>query len=235
MTYSIISNDHGRSATADRDEYKVKTIIFGALLSVSLAAHCENLQPLKDLAASGDARAQFALAFMYDKGEGTSRDYAAAAKWYLAAAEQGIVYAQYQLGQMYELGRGVAEDRKQAVSWYRAAAEQGFTKAQYKLGDSYALGLGVPQDHKLSAMWFRRAAERGYADAQYRLGMSYAHGEHGVPQDYIRAHMWLSLAANQRLAAGRQARDLIEQDMTPVQLAESRRLQTEKITTRIEK
>lgn len=201
-------------------------IILVALISLAPNAYSDNLRSLKILAENGDARAQFALAFMYDKGEDVTQDYAAAAKWYRGAARQGIAFAQYRLGQLYERGQGVSQDHQQAVGWYRKAAEQGFARAQYKLGDSYAHGLGVHQDHKESANWFRRAAERGYADAQYRLGMSYAHGQHGVPKDEIRAHMWLSLAADQHLAEGKQARDLIEQDMTWTQLAESQRLQS---------
>lgn len=200
-------------------------LILVALISLSLNAHSDNLWSLKTLAESGDAQAQFALAFMYDKGESIRRDYAAAAKWYRSAARQGIAFAQYRLGQLYELGQGVSRDREQAVELYREAADQGFSKAQYKLGDSYAHGLGVQQSHEESAKWFRKAAERGYADAQYRLGVSYAHGQQGVPHDHIQAHMWLSLAADQHLAEGKQARDLIEQEMTAMQLAESQRLQ----------
>ncbi len=206
---------------------KINTIIVIALISHSLIAECGDLRPLKTLAESGDARAQFALAFMYDTGEDVAQDYAEAAKWYRSAASQGIAFAQYRLGRLYELGRGMPQDRTQSAEWYRRAAEQDVAKAQYKLGEYYANGFGLEQDHKVSANWFRKAAERGYADAQYRLGMSYAHGQAGVPQDHIRAHMWLSLAADQRLAEGTQARELIEQEMTSMQLAESRRLQTE--------
>lgn len=221
----IFSNSHRTPLDAALNQIKVKTIILVALLSLSPAAHCDNLGALKTLAENGNAQAQFALAFMYDKGEDVAQDYSEAARWYRGASRQGIAFAQYRLGQLYELGQGLPTDRKQAVDWYRKAAEQGFAKAQYKLGDSYALGLGVRQDHQVSAKWFREAAERGYADAQYRLGMSYAHGREGVPQDHVQAHMWLSLAADQRLAEGRQALALIEQEMTSTQIVASRRLQ----------
>ncbi len=40
--------------------------------------------------------------------------------------------------------------------------------------------------------WFRKAAEQGIAGAQSELGAFYANG-HGVPQDYIQAHLWFNL------------------------------------------
>ena len=39
----------------------------------------------------------------------------------------------------------------------------------------------------------------GFADAQYNLGIMYANGR-GIPQDYVQAHMWLNLAADQGYA-----------------------------------
>lgn len=38
---------------------------------------------------------------------------------------------------------------------------------------------------------FRLAAAQGKASAQYSLGLMYSLG-HGVPQDYVRSHMWLT-------------------------------------------
>ena len=58
-------------------------------------------------AGQGDAAAQSALALMLYNGEGTERDFAAAAAWYLKAAEQGEADAQFALGELYESGEGV--------------------------------------------------------------------------------------------------------------------------------
>lgn len=38
-------------------------------------------------------------------------------------------------------------------------------------------------------------ALNGNADAQYKLGVMYAEGQ-GVTQDYVRAHMWMNIAAS---------------------------------------
>jgi TPR repeat protein len=42
--------------------------------------------------------------------------------------------------------------------------------------------------------WFRMAAEQGHAGAQCILGISYSIGQ-GVPQDYLLAYFWTSLAS----------------------------------------
>lgn len=77
------------------------------------------------------------------------------------------------------------------------------------------------------------AGEQGYAPAQNRLGWAYSYGE-GVPKDYVKAHMWLSLAweANkvQRIIAygsTDEMRDYIEGFMTPAQIAGAQKLARE--------
>ena len=41
--------------------------------------------------------------------------------------------------------------------------------------------------------YYRLAADHGLAPAQYNLGVMYGNGQ-GVPQDYVEAYKWLSLA-----------------------------------------
>jgi len=69
-------------------------------------------------------------------------------------------------------------------------------------------------------------AEQGDVKAQVDLGWMYLNGQ-GVPQDYVRASMWLNLAAastdpTQKLSAD--IRDKVSRLMTPAQLAEAQRL-----------
>lgn len=74
------------------------------------------------------------------------------------------------------------------------AAEQGNVMAQYYLGAMYATGNGdVAQDSDAAAFWYTKAAEQGLAMAQNNLGFLYATGQ-GVPQDYVTAYMWITLA-----------------------------------------
>ncbi|MFP4502860.1 MAG: tetratricopeptide repeat protein, partial [Candidatus Hydrogenedentota bacterium] len=84
----------------------------------------------------------------------------------------------------------------------------------------------VAQDDAEAVKWYRKAAEQDYADAQLNLGVMYRLGE-GVVQDYVRAHMWLNLAASAGDADAREARDAIAGDMTQEQIAEAQRLARE--------
>ena len=51
---------------------------------------------------------------MYREGEGVTRDYEAALKWFTFAAELGHVSAQNNVGFMYEQGQGTSRD---FMSW----------------------------------------------------------------------------------------------------------------------
>jgi TPR repeat protein len=106
------------------------------------------------------------------------------------------------------------------------AAEQGNADAQIRLAIMYEDGRGgLAQDYAEAAKWYRMAAEQGNVDAQATLGFKYEHGQ-GVPQDYILAHMWLSLAAAKGYPCGDKCDDLAAK-MTPEQIAEAQRLARE--------
>jgi len=81
------------------------------------------------------------------------------------------------------------------------------------------------QDFGQSAAWYRKAAEQGEAKAQNNLSLLYAKGR-GIPQDFVLAYMWASLAASQNSEYA-ELRDLIAQKMTPQQVAEAQRLTRE--------
>ena len=137
---------------------------------------------LKPIAEQGNAKAQYNLGIMYDKGQGVPKDDTEAGKWFRKAAEQGNAFAQVNLGFKYAKGQGVPKDDTEAVKWFRKAAEQGIPKAQFNLGIMYEKGQGVPKDYAEAVKWHRRAAAQGHAKAQYNLGFLYAKGQ-GVPKD----------------------------------------------------
>lgn len=80
---------------------------------------------LKPLAARGNARAEEALAVLYDAGRGVAPDPLLAAKLYREAALQGSGAAQLNLANLYLEGRGVAADPVAAYAWADAAAASG--------------------------------------------------------------------------------------------------------------
>jgi TPR repeat protein len=70
-------------------------------------------------------------------------------------------------------------------------------------------------------------AEQGYPKSQHDLGVMYAKGQ-GVPQDYVLAYMWFTLAASRfpsselkRLQTCLRNIDLAASKMTPDQIAEA--------------
>jgi hypothetical protein len=79
------------------------------------------------------------------------------------------------------------------------------------------------QEYATAAEEFQRLAEQGDPQAQHMLGRMYARGQ-GVVQDYVRAHMWLNLAAAGAIPDATDARSQLEQRMTPDQVAEAQQL-----------
>ncbi len=78
-------------------------------------------------------------------------------------------------------------------------------------------------DYATALKEFRVLAEQGDADAQFNLGVMYRIG-HGVPEDFVRAHLWANLAAAQGDEPARKYRDRLATRMTTAQLAEAQRL-----------
>ncbi len=150
-------------------------------------------------------------------------DHETAFKEFKPLAEQGNTWAQYYVGHMYIMGQGIPKDYTEAFKWYEKAAEQGNTWAQYNVGVMYDKGEGVPQDNAEALKWFREAAQHGYALAQVMLGGMYLEGD-GVPRDYIISYMWLNLAAAQGNEGAMIYTSILEEKMTPEQIAEGQRL-----------
>jgi TPR repeat protein len=141
------------------------------------------IQILQPLAARGDVQAQYYLGLGY----GYSPE---AAKWFRKAAEQGHAKAQYFLYSLYRDGLGVAQDPTEASKWLHKAAVGGSDSAQYSLGLESAMAGNQGE----AAKWYRLAAAQAHDSAQLELGRLYRDGL-GVKRDFVRAYMWLLLAA----------------------------------------
>ncbi|TKB69563.1 MAG: sel1 repeat family protein [Nitrospira sp.] len=183
-------------------------------------------------AAQGHASAQDWLGRQYLQGQGVPQDVAQSAKWFQKAAAQGYAPAQDDLGIAYFSGLGVPQDFTQARQWYEKAAAQGYVEAQLHLGWLYDMGLkGAPLDYTMARQWYEKAAEQSNAEAQFKLGTLYRFGA-GGPKDNVRAYMWFTLAAEhyqldiERYKAEEHQKSA-EKDMTPVQIAEGKKLARE--------
>ena len=62
-------------------------------------------------------------------------------------------------------------------------------------------------DYATAFRGFQQLAEQGNVAAQYCLGGMYCFGE-GVPQHFLRAHMWMNLAASR--LTGEQREKVVE-------------------------
>lgn len=115
------------------------------------AAAVKEFQALAD---QNDPQGQYALAIMYDLGEGVPQSTEKAMEYYKAAAEQGYADAQNNLGVMYDQGEGIAADYTEAMKWYLLAAENGNKDAPNNIGVMHMIGLGVPRDFAMAHKWF---------------------------------------------------------------------------------
>ena len=84
------------------------------------AAHGRNdyataLRLWRPLADQGNAEAQYALGFMYDRGQGVPKNHAEAAKWWRLAADQGNTFAQFNLGSLVRRGQRGASEQSRSI------------------------------------------------------------------------------------------------------------------------
>lgn len=148
------------------------------------------------LAADGDYRAQYYLAYMLDSGLANGRDPATAFSWYRKSAEQDYLPAIVQLGYLYSIGRGTSQSDADAFKWYAKGAQMGDPVAQNNLGTMIRAGKPYRKDDKLAAQWFTLAAKQNNARAQFNLASMYRLGQ-GVPKNEAEAVRWYGYAARQ--------------------------------------
>ena len=156
-----------------------------------------DLAEISSKAQSGDRKAQYWLALVYQEGHITPRDLAAAHKWMLKSAEQGYAPAQTGMGQTYlpEAHASTVGEYGEADRWLRLAALQGNAEAQFWLGTGYEQGWFGGRDYSEALRWLRKAAQQGLPNAQFCLGQMYEDGE-GVPQSDLVAASWYRKAAD---------------------------------------
>jgi hypothetical protein len=101
----------------------------------------------------------------YSRGLGAPRDFALAAQWWRAAAEQGEPAAQFFLGLAYDKGQGAPQDFVTAEVWLiLAAADAPAQRREYwaRIRDAVAgkLSLAELRQAQASAVAWRPLADR---------------------------------------------------------------------------
>jgi uncharacterized protein len=199
----------------------------------------ESAKWTRKAAEQGNFWAQYSLAIEYGNNKGfLGRNDKLAFKWFRKAAEQGYLMAQYQLAYLYRYSdsTGVRRNYKLAAKWYRKAAERGHVAAQKDLGQLLSSKKGG-RNYGEAYKWLRRSVE----DVRYSkntnayflypfhsLGFIKYKGE-GVLQDFIESHMWWNIggALSPKCKSCINSRGIIENSMTPQQIAKAQRLARE--------
>jgi hypothetical protein len=119
------------------------------------------LSILKPLAQEGQARAQYYLGRIYDRGWGVESDQLEAVRLYTLSALQGYSDAFFSLGQKYYSGEGIATDQKSAADLFLLGAITGDRDAQWAIGHCFLYGEGRDQDVLEGTAWLMLAADQG--------------------------------------------------------------------------
>jgi localization factor PodJL len=176
---------------------------------------------LRQAAANGNPAAQFEIALRFTEGQIVPKDSVEAAKWYAAAANQGLAPAQFRYGNFLEKGLGVEQDYAGAVEWYEKAVSAGNARAMHNLAvlhtEDKAGGQNIPEATNL----FRQAANLGVRDSQFNLGIMYGRGL-GVDLDLKESYKWFALAAKGGDAEAAAKRDQVANAMLPEDLDQAR-------------
>ena len=122
---------------------------------------------LKPLADSGNAKAQYWLADIYENGLGVKPDMTMAMSLLEKSAAQGFLPAERHLGGLYLRGNETLQNFGKAQTWLHKAAVAGDGEAQEELGHIHALGLGVTADIPEAYAWYETAALSGDGLAKY--------------------------------------------------------------------
>jgi len=97
-----------------------------AVVYYSQGQYDQAFREMQSLAVSAKhPLAMYFLGIMYSNGQGVEQDLKESAKWYKAAAEQGVAPAQYRLGKLYMKGKGVPKDMETAYAWFSVAVVNG--------------------------------------------------------------------------------------------------------------
>lgn len=180
----------------------------------------------KNLAAQGNAKAQYNLGLMYSYGDGIREDRAEALKWYRASAEQGFVEAQYKLGTILLRREWGTPDYAESIKWYTRAADQGHERSQLDLGVAYLRGEIVDYDTGAAQKWFTKAAGQGNHEAQFDLGNMYLQIE-GPEHNVVLGYMWLLISSDFGANPDSKRTKMLhftESKMTPGQISEGTQL-----------
>lgn len=188
-------------------------------MEVTSSTHEQEPAEIIVAAERGEGWAQNWLGVQHLFGTEVTEDLVAAAECFRKAATKGDMDAQSNLGGCYLEGVGVERNPGEAEKWFRTAAEQGQSDGQSHLG----YFCETKGDLAQAVSWYRRSAGQGNTRGQNNLAVLLFEGK-GVPQNYVEAYKWYTLAAAQGIEKARDGREIVAKEMTRELIAEGQRL-----------
>jgi len=150
---------------------------------------------LEDKAEKGNAKAQYALGWVYFVGLGTEKNDEKALLWMTKAAGQDLVAAQETIGSMYLLAKDLPNNYAIAKAWLQKSAEKNNPDAWNGLGGIYSQGLGERSEEHTSELQSPAMISYAADRADSNLGFIYYEGKL-VPKDLKEAARYMRLAAD---------------------------------------
>lgn len=149
---------------------------------------------LLQLAAQGDAQAQYQLGVAHRDGKGARKDLGEAASWFAMAAGNGVAPAAVELARAYEQGAGVKRGPNEAARWWYRAGELGDETARARFLALLLAGETAGFAGPAAVQWLDPMAKDGDVRAILGLGDIYDKGL-GLPADFAKARAWYLQAA----------------------------------------
>ena len=121
------------------------------------------------VAKTGNAKAQFKLAYMYEIGRGTKKDINKAKQWYKKAAVKNFKAANHRL---IFIDVKTAGFKSQHKSWLKSLIEEskkGDDNLQFLLANMHEKGIGVKRNLKQAHHYYKASTAKGNADAESKL------------------------------------------------------------------
>jgi uncharacterized protein len=164
--------------------------------------HQQAFEAYLDAAQTGDSRAAYRVAQLYEQGlYGTPRNMKQAIYWYEHSADSR---AKFRLAQLAETGKGMDYSPQQAIAYYTQAAEAGDGRAIYRLSQNYKATPTEPENKGMTepnkdqaGYWLEESAKAGDGRSQYKLARAYHLGQPPVKRDLEQARYWYTKSALQ--------------------------------------
>ena len=185
------------------------------LVSSAVDAQAED-DLLLELAKGGNLGAQYLVGYLAVQGKHYPRG--VAERWLQAPAEAGLRGAHASLCLYYFL----EEEYDTARRWCFLAKWQGHADAQSTLGVmKYRKGMSQCTHEAMEDLW--PSAMQGVPASQLLVARMHHFGE-SVPKDYVLAYAFYNSVAAQGHEGAAEARDVLEDLMTPAQIAKAQKI-----------